>query len=58
MYVFTIYASIIMHMTCNTISLIVTFLSKEGVEGAAKGAEKGQILQSQTLKITNHVIGC
>ena len=39
----TIYASIIMHMTCNTISLIATFLSKEGVKGAAKGTEKVQI---------------
>lgn len=36
----TIWASIIMHVTCNTISIIATFASKEGVEGAANGTEK------------------
>ena len=39
----SIIAPIMMHVTCNSISLVATFLSKEGVEGAAKGSEKVKV---------------
>lgn len=39
----SIIAPIMMHVTCNSISLVATFLSKEGVEGAAKGSEKAEV---------------